>query len=84
MIHLTSVYKVDIFVARPGPWQREEFARRQELAVGPDPAAPTVYFSSAEDVVLHKLVWYRDTGATSDPAEKTSSHGAPVLEGDAK
>jgi hypothetical protein len=52
LIHLESVYKVDVFIASVDPWGREQMKRRRpaELVAG-----ETLYFTSPEDVILHKL-----------------------------
>jgi hypothetical protein len=58
---------MDVFVSKRDPWTNEELARASiiELPVG-DGARARVRFVSAEDTVLHKLVWYRLGGGTSD------------------
>jgi hypothetical protein len=63
LIHLESVYKVDVFIASVDPWGREQMNRRrpEELVAG-----ETLYFASPEDVVLHKLGWYQEGGSVSD------------------
>lgn len=65
ILHPATGYKIDIFVRKNEPFEREAFARRGPL---PMPGAPdeTVQVHSAEDVVLFKLRWFRLGGETSD------------------
>jgi hypothetical protein len=66
VIHLETMDKADIFVAKQDAWAREQMVRRQ---LGqPDPSDPSiaVYFASAEDNILNKLAWYRLGGGVSD------------------
>ena len=61
-IHLTTAFKVDVFVSKRRPFDRSGFARR-EPAQGD---GYEVYVSSAEDTVLAKLDWYRQGGEVSE------------------
>jgi hypothetical protein len=65
LIHLQTMFKVDIFVARARRLDRQELARRQAWVA--DPATGrSLYIATAEDTVLAKLVWYRLGGEVSD------------------
>lgn len=61
-IHLSTAFKVDVFVSKLRPFDRSSFARR-EPAQG---EGYDVYVSSAEDTLLAKLDWYREGGEVSD------------------
>lgn len=65
LIHLESMFKVDVFVARPRDFDRAQLARRQLHLLSEDPER-RAYVASAEDTVLAKLEWYRMGGETSD------------------
>jgi hypothetical protein len=65
LIHLETVFKVDIFVARPRHFDRAQLARRQLHLLSEDPER-RAYFATAEDIVLSKLEWYRLGGEVSD------------------
>jgi len=58
VIHLQSVFKVDIFVPKNRQFEEQEFERRTVhiLAHNPEKRA---YVASAEDIILAKLEWYR-------------------------
>ncbi len=65
VIHLESMYKVDMFVAGPDLLDREQLRRREEIVIARDPEC-RAYVTSAENVVLRKLDWYRAGGEVSD------------------
>jgi hypothetical protein len=65
VIHLDTLFKVDIFVARQDPATRQELDRRQRITVGTDPTRELVV-ASAEDVVAQKLYWFRLGDGVSD------------------
>jgi len=66
LIHLASMFKIDVFAMGQDGWSRAELSRaRAEVLAGPH--GPTsVMFASPEDVLLHKLVWYRLGKEVSD------------------
>ena len=65
LIHLKTMFKVDIFVNKGRPFDRAQLDRRvhQVLATDPDHSA---YIASPEDTILAKLDWYRMGGEVSD------------------
>jgi len=65
LIHLDTLFKVDVFVARPREFDRSQLARRQLHLLSEDPER-RAYVASAEDIVLSKLEWYRLGGGVSD------------------
>jgi len=65
LIHLDTMFKVDVFVARPRDFDRAQLARRQLHLLAEDPER-RAYVASAEDTVLAKLEWYWLGGQASD------------------
>jgi hypothetical protein len=65
LIHLDTAFKVDVFVAQPREFDRSQLARRQLYVLSQDPER-SAYVTSAEDIVLSKLEWYRLGGEISD------------------
>ncbi len=59
VIHLDSVYKADIFILGTSRFAQVEKQRRRLEFLTSEPAAPSAYFCSAEDIVLQKLLWFR-------------------------
>ncbi len=66
LIHLDSMFKVDIFVTKGRPFDQSALTRAEPHPLGPDPAARPVRVASPEDTILAKLEWYRAGGQTSE------------------
>ena len=58
LVHRTSFFRIDLFVATGRQYEQAQFARRilQTVALNPERQA---YFVSPEDIILLKLEWYR-------------------------
>jgi len=65
LIHLETMFKVDVFIPRRRAFERSQFARRVRQVVATEPER-LAYVASAEDIVLAKLEWYRLGGEVSD------------------
>jgi hypothetical protein len=65
LIHLDTMLKVDIFVSKDRPFDRRAFERSRPTAIEGASGA-TLPVSSAEDIVLAKLEWYRRGGEVSE------------------
>ena len=65
VIHLESIFKVDVFVSQRRAFDRMRFQRRRLHVVATDPDR-ALYVSSAEDTILAKLEWYRMGGEVSE------------------
>jgi len=65
LIHLETMFKVDIFIVRPCAFDLAQLTRRRLYSVGDEPER-RLYVASAEDTVLSKLEWYRSGGEISD------------------
>ena len=65
LIHLETMFKVDVFVRKERPFDQAQFERRVLQTMTTDPER-TAYVASAEDTILAKLEWYRMGGQTSD------------------
>lgn len=64
VIHLPTMFKVDIFLVGRDAWSESVVQRRRSVEV--DDQGTRVLVTSPEDIVLHKLVWYREGGHVSD------------------
>jgi hypothetical protein len=64
VIHLETVYKVDVFVSKDTPFARGNMERRISFEI--PGLGRSLYLASPEDIVLHKLLWYADAGGVSD------------------
>lgn len=65
LIHLDTMFKVDIFIPKRRPFDQAQLARRTAQVVATDPER-TAYIASAEDTILAKLEWYRLGGEVSE------------------
>ncbi len=66
LIHLATMFKIDIFVTKDRPFDREAARRARPDTVDDTPDAPLVPIASAEDTILAKLEWFRRGGETSE------------------
>ncbi len=64
IIHLKTIYKVDIFIPDQKQFQ-EEMSRRKHYIL-PDQKNKEIYIASAEDIIIQKLRWFRLGGEISD------------------
>jgi hypothetical protein len=60
------MFKADVFVMRDDPWSQEEFSRARTETIDTPDGAVAIRFASAEDTLLHKLVWYKLGNQVSD------------------
>ena len=58
VIHLETMFKVDVFVRGERPFDRSQLERRRPQVVAREPER-TAFFATAEDLILSKLEWYR-------------------------
>ncbi len=63
MIHLATMYKVDVFVPGDSDYDR---AALERSVIGTLPGMARVPLATAEDMVLRKLAWYRTGGEVSE------------------
>jgi hypothetical protein len=59
LIHLATMFKIDLFVSKGRPFDRRAFERAQPQALDEGPDALRVPMAAAEDTVLAKLEWFR-------------------------
>ena len=69
-IDARSALKVDFWLPKPKPFDREMLRRRARVTLFGEPA----WISTAEDVILHKLVWNRIT-----PSDRQLGDAAGVV-----
>ena len=65
VIHLKTAFKVDVFITKPRAFDKIQFQRRRLEVVANEPER-RAYVTTAEDIVLVKLEWYRLAGEVSD------------------
>jgi hypothetical protein len=65
LIHLRTMFKVDIFIPKDRPFDQAQLANRKAYILATEPDR-TAYVASAEDTILAKLEWFRMGGEVSD------------------
>jgi hypothetical protein len=65
LVHLETMFKVDVFILQQRPFDLNRMRRRILHTMG-DSASDQAYFSTAEDIILAKLEWFRAGGEVSD------------------
>ena len=65
-IHLATMFKVDVFVSKRRPFDREAADRARAQLVDDRSDGPRFPVASPEDTVLAKLEWFKRGGETSD------------------
>lgn len=65
LVHLSTMFKVDVFVPQPRPFLQSQLARAQRLPLSPEEDL-AARFASPEDTILSKLEWYRLGGEVSE------------------
>jgi hypothetical protein len=65
ILHLATMFKVDVFVVGADELLSSEMSRKQRIRVSEEPPRD-LFVASPEDMVLQKLIWYRDGGMVSD------------------
>lgn len=66
LIHLETMFKVDIFIAKQRPYDQISLQRRKKDTLDDNQNVPEVYIVSPEDLILSKLVWFHDGGQISE------------------
>ena len=66
LIHLATMFKIDVFVSKGRPFDREAAERARPQAIDEAADAPRFPVASPEDTVLAKLEWFRLGGETSE------------------
>jgi len=66
LIHLPTMMKVDIFVPKAMPFDQSAWERASRMTLTSRGQHLDIWMTSPEDVVLHKLVWYRKGGEISE------------------
>jgi hypothetical protein len=66
VIHLDTMFKIDVFIGGDAPFDREVLHRRRLDTISLTDDSAQIYVASPEDVVLSKLLWYRSGGEVSE------------------
>jgi hypothetical protein len=65
LIHKDTMFRIDIFPLGGHPFEQNQMVRRVQQSVGDHPD-DRAYFTTAEDIILAKLTWFRMGGEISE------------------
>ena len=65
LVHLTTMFKVDVFILKERSFDRQQIARRVAANIRAD-SDRIIWVLTPEDVILAKLDWLRMGGGTSE------------------
>jgi hypothetical protein len=65
IIHLETMFKVDVFILKQRPFDLTQMQRRILQIISDEPPQ-SAYFTTAEDIILAKLEWFRSGGEVSE------------------
>lgn len=66
LLHFDTMIKIDVFVFREEPYQKEVLRRKRKDSLEEEQEGSKFYFTSAEDIILNKLQWYKMGGEVSE------------------
>ncbi|HDL19450.1 MAG TPA: hypothetical protein ENH29_10380 [Bacteroidetes bacterium] len=66
LVHYKSMVKIDVFIRKDEPFDNEIFSRKRKDILGGFEKNIECFFSSPEDIIIHKLKWYRDGNKISE------------------
>ncbi len=66
IIHLDTLFKIDIFISANSFFDNEVFKRRKRDRLSDELDSIEFYIVSPEDIILHKLLWFRAGGEVSE------------------
>ncbi len=66
LIHLTTSFKVDVFILKHREFDQASMERIQQDQIGGSDSQLDVWVASVEDVILNKLEWYEKGNRTSE------------------
>ena len=65
IIHLQTMFKIDVFLSKDDDLSQEEMARRAKFQVTEE-RGQELYLASPEDIILNKLHWYKSGGGVAE------------------
>lgn len=65
LIHKDTMFRIDIFPLRQGPFEQNQMVRRVQHSLSDHPN-DRAFFTTAEDIILAKLIWFRMGGEISE------------------
>ncbi|MEW6196148.1 MAG: hypothetical protein AB1521_13445 [Bacteroidota bacterium] len=66
LLHLDTMVKIDVFILKQSPYFQKAFERRKKDSIQEESNSISVYLCSAEDIILNKILWYKEGNMISE------------------
>ena len=66
IIHLKSMLKIDVFILKDQLYSKKAFERKTKDKLDDEADSINIYLCSPEDIILHKLEWFKSGGEVSE------------------
>lgn len=66
LIHLKTMIKIDVFILKNEEYSKQSLSRKRRDRINNDESSPQLYFSSPEDIIINKLLWYESGSRVSE------------------
>ena len=66
IIHLKSMLKIDVFILKDQLYSKKAFERKIKDKLDEEAGSINIYLCSPEDIILHKLEWFKSGGEVSE------------------
>ncbi len=66
IIHLKSMLKIDVFILKDQLYSKKAFERKIKDKLDDEAESINIYLCSPEDIILHKLEWFKSGGEVSE------------------
>jgi hypothetical protein len=66
IIHLKSMLKIDVFILKDQVYPKKAFERKTKDKLDDEAGSINIYLCSPEDIILHKLEWFKSGGEVSE------------------
>ncbi len=66
IIHLKSMLKIDVFILKDQLYSKKAFERKIKDKLDDEVESINIYLCSPEDIILHKLEWFKSGGEVSE------------------
>ena len=66
IIHLKSMLNIDVFILKDHLYSKKAFERKIKDKLDDEAGSINIYLCSSEDIILHKLEWFKSGGEVSE------------------
>jgi hypothetical protein len=66
LIHLKTMIKIDVFIHKFEEYSEQVLLRKRKDKIDINKESPQLFFSSPEDIIINKLLWYESGSRVSE------------------